>query len=122
MLLLTATFLLGIGVSYYRRVRLRRLASAVPLTVSSDSGVVPATDRNALSQPLDINRATARQLDELPGIGPVLASRIVEYRQKSGGFRSVGDLRSVPGIGDRRYQTLREFVTVDSPDANDSGR
>jgi len=121
-LLLTVTLVFGIGVSYYRRARLRRRTSAVPLTVLQDTGAVPATARNAFTQLLDINLATARQLDELPGIGPILANRIVEYRQRKGGFRSVGDLRSVPGIGDRRFQTLREFVTVDSSDALDSGR
>jgi competence protein ComEA len=71
---------------------------------------------------LDINRATARQLDGLPGIGPVLANRIVEYRQRRGGFRSVGELRAISGIGDKRYSALRNFVTVDSPGGADSGR
>lgn len=62
---------------------------------------------------LNLNTATIRQLDELPGIGPALAKRIVEFREKKGGFRRVEELLAVPGISERRWQTLRKLVTVD---------
>src|ERR1051326_6650953 len=52
--------------------------------------------------PLDLNTATATELDALPGIGPVLAARIVQHRREHGPFRSVDELLSVPGIGARR--------------------
>ncbi len=61
---------------------------------------------------LDLNRATAGELEELPGIGPVLAQRIVDHREDHGPFTQVGDLREVPGIGERTFQTLAELVTV----------
>lgn len=61
---------------------------------------------------LDLNRATAAELDALPGIGPVLAGRIVAYREQHGGFRSVRDLRRVQGIGEKLYQSLAELVAV----------
>jgi competence protein ComEA len=54
--------------------------------------------------------ATVEQLDELDGIGPTLAGRIVEYRQAHGGFRSLGELREVEGIGDKRFESLREAL------------
>ena len=54
--------------------------------------------------------ATAEQLDALDGIGPTLAKRIVEYRDAHGGFRSVGQLRDVEGIGEKRFEALREAV------------
>ena len=61
---------------------------------------------------INLNTATSRELAELPGIGPVIASRIVEFREKRGGFRSVEELLAVPGISERRWQVLRDRVSV----------
>jgi competence protein ComEA len=54
--------------------------------------------------------ATVEQLEELDGIGPTLAERIVEYRDAHGGFRSLGELRDVEGIGEKRFESLREAL------------
>ncbi|WP_412098966.1 helix-hairpin-helix domain-containing protein [Micromonospora sp. BRA006-A] len=62
--------------------------------------------------PVNLNTATLAQLDALPGVGPVLAQRILDHRDRNGGFRSVSDLRQVDGIGDARYEQLKELVTV----------
>jgi competence protein ComEA len=62
--------------------------------------------------PLDLNTATADQLDALPGIGPVLADRIVEWRTAHGPFATVDQLREVSGIGARKFESLRELLTV----------
>lgn len=61
---------------------------------------------------LDLNRAGAAELDRLPGIGPVLASRIVEHRERSGRFTRVEDLLAVRGIGPRLFARLAPLVTV----------
>ncbi|MEU8586996.1 ComEA family DNA-binding protein [Streptomyces sp. NPDC048664] len=66
-------------------------------------GAPPAT-------PVSLSTATVDQLDTLPGVGPVLAQRIVDYRTRHGGFRSVDDLREVGGIGERRFADLRKLV------------
>ncbi|MFC9126739.1 helix-hairpin-helix domain-containing protein [Streptomyces sp. NPDC057099] len=60
--------------------------------------------------PVSLNMATADQLDTLPGVGPVLAQHIIDYRTRHGGFRSVDELREVNGIGDRRFADLRNLV------------
>lgn len=60
--------------------------------------------------PLSLNAATAEQLDALPGVGPVLARHILDYRAQHGGFRSVEELRRVNGIGSRRFTDLRPLV------------
>ncbi|WP_329442970.1 helix-hairpin-helix domain-containing protein [Streptomyces canus] len=60
--------------------------------------------------PVSLNTATVDQLDTLPGVGPVLAQHIVDYRTQHGGFRSVDELREVNGIGDRRFADLRNLV------------
>lgn len=69
----------------------------------SAAGAVPGA-------PVPLNTATVDQLDTLPGVGPVLAQHIVDYRTQHGGFRSVDELRQVNGIGDRRFADLRNLV------------
>ncbi|WP_370592945.1 helix-hairpin-helix domain-containing protein [Streptomyces sp. NBRC 110028] len=59
---------------------------------------------------ISLNSATAEQLDTLPGVGPVLARHILDYRTQHGGFRSIDELREVNGIGDRRFADLRPLV------------
>ncbi|WP_433254245.1 helix-hairpin-helix domain-containing protein [Streptosporangium sp. CA-135522] len=61
---------------------------------------------------LDLNAATPQQLEQLPGVGEVLARRIVEYRDGHGGFRAVEQLREVSGIGDRKYAEMKDKVRV----------
>lgn len=62
--------------------------------------------------PVNLNTATLAELDGLPGVGPVLAQRILDHRQRTGGFRSVSDLRRVDGIGSARFDQLKDLVTV----------
>ncbi len=62
--------------------------------------------------PIDLNTATPEQLEAIPGIGPVLAQRIVEYRKMHGKFQSVDDLLEVHGIGRKRLENMRPYVTV----------
>jgi competence protein ComEA len=76
-----------------------------PASGSADPAGAPGT-------PLDLNAATAEQLDALPGVGPVLAQRIVEFRTVHGRFDSVDQLRDVDGIGDSKFAQLRDRVTV----------
>lgn len=60
--------------------------------------------------PLSLGTATVEQLETLPGVGPVLAQHIVDYRAEHGGYRSVDELREVNGIGDRRFEDLQPLV------------
>ncbi len=66
----------------------------------------------AEGQPLDLNTASAEQLDQLDGIGPGMAAAILKYREQHGGFGSVEELGEVPGIGEKRLASLREQVRV----------
>lgn len=62
---------------------------------------------------LNINMATIDELDScLPGVGPALAQRIVNYREKHGKFRSIDDLKNVSGIGEKRFSELKDLITV----------
>jgi competence protein ComEA len=66
----------------------------------------------ALGQPIDLNRATALELEALPSVGPALAGRIVSLRAARGGFKSVNELDDVKGIGPATLKKLRPLVTV----------
>ncbi|MFE9429493.1 helix-hairpin-helix domain-containing protein [Streptomyces sp. NPDC006640] len=84
------------------------------LSGAGASGAGPAGAAGAAgaapSAPIALNTATVDQLDTLPGVGPVLARHIIDYRTAHGGFRAVDELREVNGIGDRRFSDLRDLV------------
>jgi competence protein ComEA len=79
--------------------------AAGPAGPAVPGGAAPAAQ-------LDLNTATLEQFDQLPGVGPVLAQRIVDYRTQHGAFRSVDQLQEVTGIGERRYAELKDLVRV----------
>ena len=70
----------------------------------------PSSEVAPAAGPVHLNTATVEQLDELPGVGPVTAQKIVDYREQHGAFSSVDDLDAIPGIGPARLEQLRELV------------
>jgi competence protein ComEA len=85
-----------------------QIVVGAPAVAGTGTGGAPG----APPGPVNLNTATLQQLDELPGVGPVLAQRIVDWRDEHAGFRSVNQLREVSGIGDRTFERLRTKVTV----------
>jgi competence protein ComEA len=73
---------------------------------------VPNASGPSAGGPVNLNTATLEQLQTLPGVGPVLAQRIIDYREQHGGFATVADLQKVTGVGDARYNDLKNRVTV----------
>jgi competence ComEA-like helix-hairpin-helix protein len=63
---------------------------------------------------VDLNTANLSQLDSLPGIGPAIAQRIIDFRNKNGPFRRIEDLMNVRGIGEKKFAALKDRVTVGS--------
>jgi competence protein ComEA len=84
-----------------------RLADGQQVIVPTRAGPGAAAGASAAAGPISLSSATAEQLDGLDGIGPGLAAKIVAYRTEHGGFKSVDELGEVPGIGDKRMDSLR---------------
>lgn len=76
---------------------------------------VPTSQRETVFEEpstVNINTATSEQLQTLPSVGPILAERIIEYRNEHGPFESVGELIKVPGIGEKKLETIWDLVTI----------
>jgi competence protein ComEA len=91
--------------------RLPSSADAESAGGGSSPGVAAGPTAAGLGAKPSLSSATAEQLDELPGVGPVTAQKILDYRAEHGPFRSVDDLDAVPGIGPTRIEQLRDLVT-----------
>jgi len=102
------------------------VAASPPATVIPDSSVpgeaAPPVGGGQASEPppssrdaegrININLASKAELMDLPGIGSVLSERIVEYRRQNGSFSKIEDIRNVSGIGEKRFETIRDKITV----------
>jgi competence protein ComEA len=100
-----------------QRVYVPRLGEVDPASVPSGAGIAASaengpTGTTAPARPLDLNTATAAELEALPGVGPSTAGAIVDDRTRNGPFASVDDLDRVPGIGPAKLEALRQLVTV----------
>jgi competence protein ComEA len=76
------------------------------------SGTAMAAGKPAPTAKVNLNTATVEQLTTLPGVGPKLAARIVEYRQKAGSFRSTQELINVRGVGEKSFAKIEAWLTV----------
>ena len=96
----------------FRRILVTSLALVFALVASS--GLATAAGKPAPTGKVNINTATAQQLTALPGVGEKLAARIVEYRQKQGGFKNVSELMNVQGLGEKNLAKIQGYLTTSS--------
>jgi len=113
LLLMAAVFLTGVAVQVLQAAR---AAEGEPYVITTGrtaaDPVTPPVPED--TKPLDLNTATLEQLQTLPGVGPVLAQRIVDLRTERGVFSSVEELLEVKGIGAATLEQLRSYVIIES--------
>ena len=89
----------------------RALNDGEQLLISSGSGP-QAFDNSMTSTLISLNQASASQLEDLPGVGPALAGRMIDWRTANGGFKAKEDLLNVAGIGDKLFASVKDLVTL----------
>jgi competence protein ComEA len=87
------------------------VASAQNKATTPKAPTVTAT----ATAPVNLNTATVEQLATIPGVGPRMAERIIDYRQKNGGFKKVEDLMNVSGVGEKSFLKMKPLITVTAP-------
>jgi competence protein ComEA len=95
------------------------VSDSTAITISAEGGVLkigdmPAVRRLALGLPIDLDRASAEELSRVPGIGDKLAAHIVQLRQIHGKFKSLLDLKAIPGIKEKKLINLEKYLFVRS--------
>ena len=123
LLALTLVFLVCTGVMFMLRtaggeqatyaIRTEGAQSVSEETTAPEEEAPPAPEPPTPEHPLNINAATAAELDLLPGIGETLAGRIVAYREENGAFAEPEDIMKVEGIGEGIYADIQELITVE---------
>ena len=92
--------------------KLRFLISLVVLASCFVSAPTPAATKKPPLKPVNLNTATSDELQQVPGIGPATADKILQMRKSYGTFKSVDDLLAIKGIGKKRLEKMRKYLTV----------
>ncbi|MBI3988239.1 MAG: helix-hairpin-helix domain-containing protein [candidate division NC10 bacterium] len=119
-LLLAALLGLAIWVSHGLRARIAASEPTAPWLWTTGSETIQdsqsqrprSLEQDRLDLGIDPNQAREEELERLPGIGPVLAARIIRYRQRFGPFRDVEELKKVDGIGEKRFERVKPWITL----------
>ena len=102
LLFLGATFLIGTAVLYYKSLN----PKSHPFIRFEETSI-------EISEKININRATRKELVKIKGIGPALSGRIMSYREKHGHFKTAEDIKNVKGIGDKTFEKIKRQITLE---------
>lgn len=91
------------------------LLSAPVISYAQQAAPAAAAPAEKAGPTVNINTATSSELESLPGVGPKLAQRIIDYREKNGGFKKLEDLMNVQGIGEKNFLKLKSKLSVTPP-------
>jgi competence protein ComEA len=104
---------------------LAAMVAAAPVTVVAQEKAAKPKPAPAVTTPVNLNTATAADLQALPGVGAATARLIIEHREKNGGFKKIEELMNIKGIGEKSFLKLKPMVTVAPQKAerqDDAGR
>ncbi len=88
---------------------------------SADQKASQQPGKVTAAAPINLNTATSSQLEALPGVGPRTAERIIEYREKNGGFKKIEELMNVQGVGEKSFLKIKDLISVTPPKGKDAG-
>ena len=80
--------------------------------MENGENIIQNTNLSGKSKMININKANESELEEIPGVGPSMASKIVNYRKENGEFKNIEDLKNISGIGEKKFETMREYNSV----------
>lgn len=108
-------FVLSDGQKIYIPNKKEREANEGKVYITAESGnnvIIKDKVEGGKKQKVNINEAKQEDLEELPGIGPSIAKKIIEYREQNGKFTSIDELQEVKGIGEAKFENIKEYITV----------
>lgn len=109
LLFLTMSLFVGLVISLYHKYRTRKEMQAIAIEFSR-----PETTFTPVMRLVNINQAAIEDLDRLPGIGPALAQRIIDFRTKQGMFKKKEDIMRISGIGKKKFEALKDKISVEN--------
>ena len=115
LIFLVAALLVGSGITWYKRTH-PQFAPELKLETREaglPSQVEPPSNREEKPGKINLNQATPGELELLPGLGPTLSRRIVEYRRMNGPFHQIEEVMRVTGIGSRTFERIKDHITVE---------
>jgi competence protein ComEA len=110
LIILSVLLLIGSVILYVRHSRPYREITVIENGVTEELSISQVEELLREKRKININESSAEELTIVPGIGEVLAGRIVEYKENHGSFYSVNDLLNVPGIGEKKLEKIKEYV------------
>ena len=111
LIFLVATLVLGTAISALRKVHPPAVVTIEKFNVERYKAANDNLD--TLGESVDINSASAEDLEKIKGIGPAIAGRIVEYRDQNGSFASIDDIKNVKGVGVALFEKIKSRITVE---------
>jgi competence protein ComEA len=108
LILILGIVLVSVGIGM--EIKAQKTVSEVVIEKGAVKGVVQAETGTGVG--ININKATVDELDKLPGIGPALAGRIIDYRNNNGGFMNVAEIKLVSGIGEKLFEKIKDKISI----------